>query len=96
LVTGCVAAHPSDLAVAFAALGAVVRTAGRTKRVIPMTELHRLPDREAERDTVLRHGERIRPWIFRRSPSRRTPGGTRQGRARAEGHGRTSDTSGSP
>ncbi len=55
-----VAAHRSDLAVAFAALDAVVRTAGPDgERVIPMTELHRLPAREAERDTVLRHGERI-------------------------------------
>ncbi len=56
----CVAAHPSDLAVAFAALDAVVHSAGPDgERVIPMTELHRLPDREAGRDTVLRHGE----WI---------------------------------
>jgi xanthine dehydrogenase YagS FAD-binding subunit len=55
-----VAAHRSDLAVACAALDAVVRTAGPDgERVIPMTELHRLPDRETERDTVLRQGERI-------------------------------------
>jgi xanthine dehydrogenase YagS FAD-binding subunit len=55
-----VAAHRSDLAVAFAALDAVVRTAGPDgERVIPITELHRLPDREHGGDTVLRHGERI-------------------------------------
>jgi xanthine dehydrogenase YagS FAD-binding subunit len=55
-----VPAHPSSLAVAFAALDTVVRTAGPDgERVIPMTELHRLPDGEPERHTVLRHGERI-------------------------------------
>jgi xanthine dehydrogenase YagS FAD-binding subunit len=55
-----VPAHPSSLAVALAALDTVVRTAGPDgERVIPMTELHRLPDGEPERHTVLRHGERI-------------------------------------
>jgi xanthine dehydrogenase YagS FAD-binding subunit len=56
----CVPAHRSDLAVAFAALDAVVHTAGPDgERVFPITELHRLPDREHGGDTVLRHGERI-------------------------------------
>jgi xanthine dehydrogenase YagS FAD-binding subunit len=55
-----VPAHPSSLAVAFAALDAVVRTAGPDgERVIPVTELHRIPDGDPERHTVLRHGE----WI---------------------------------
>jgi xanthine dehydrogenase YagS FAD-binding subunit len=56
----CVATHPSDMAVAMAALDAVVRTQGPDgERAIPLTELHRLPGEEPERDTVLRHGELI-------------------------------------
>jgi xanthine dehydrogenase YagS FAD-binding subunit len=56
----CVATHPSDMAVAMAALDAVVRTQGPGgERTIPLTGLHRLPDQEPERDTVLRHGELI-------------------------------------
>ncbi|GAA3060053.1 FAD binding domain-containing protein [Streptomyces glomeratus] len=56
----CVATHPSDMAVALAALDAVVRTRGPDgERAVPLTELHRLPGDEPERDTVLRHGELI-------------------------------------
>jgi xanthine dehydrogenase YagS FAD-binding subunit len=56
----CVATHPSDMAVAMAALDAVVRTQGPDgERTIPLTELHRLPGEEPERDTILRHGELI-------------------------------------
>ncbi len=56
----CVATHPSDMAVALAALDAVVRTHGPDgERTIPLTELHRLPGEEPERDTVLQHGELI-------------------------------------
>ena len=56
----CVATHPSDMAVAMAALDAVVRTQGpKGERTIPLTELHRLPGDEPERDTVLEHGELI-------------------------------------
>lgn len=56
----CVATHPSDMAVALCALDAVVRMLGPTgERVIPVTELHRLPGREPERDTVLMHGDLI-------------------------------------
>jgi xanthine dehydrogenase YagS FAD-binding subunit len=56
----CVATHPSDMAVALAALDAVVhtRTSGG-ERSIPLTELHRLPGERPERDTVLEHGELI-------------------------------------
>ena len=56
----CVATHPSDMAVALAALDAVVHT--RTpggERSIPLTELHRLPGERPERDTALEHGELI-------------------------------------
>ncbi len=56
----CVATHPSDMAVAMVALDAVVRTYGpEGARTIPLTALHRLPDDEPERDTVLRYGELI-------------------------------------
>jgi xanthine dehydrogenase YagS FAD-binding subunit len=56
----CYATHPSDLAVALAALGAVVRTQGPAgEREIPVTELHRLPGDRPDRDTVLEHGELI-------------------------------------
>jgi xanthine dehydrogenase YagS FAD-binding subunit len=52
----CVATHPSDMAVALAAFDAVVHTSRRT---FPVTELHRLPDDDPGRDTVLEHGELI-------------------------------------
>jgi len=56
----CVATHPSDMAVAMAALDAVVHTQGPNgARTIRVTELHRLPDDRPERDTVLEHGELI-------------------------------------
>ena len=52
----CVATHPSDLAVALAALDAVVHTSTRSLRLV---DLHRLPGDEPQRDTVLEHGELI-------------------------------------
>jgi xanthine dehydrogenase YagS FAD-binding subunit len=56
----CVATHPSDMAVAMAALDAVVHTLGPDgQRTIPLSELHRLPGDAPERDTVLEHGELI-------------------------------------
>jgi xanthine dehydrogenase YagS FAD-binding subunit len=56
----CIATHPSDMAVAMAALDAVVVTQGPGgERTIPLTGLHRLPGGEPERDTVLGHGELI-------------------------------------
>jgi xanthine dehydrogenase YagS FAD-binding subunit len=56
----CVATHPSDMAVALAALDAVVRVLGPDgERGIPLVELHRLPGDEPERDTILEHGELI-------------------------------------
>ncbi|RKN12187.1 FAD binding domain-containing protein [Streptomyces radicis] len=57
---GCVAVHPSDMAVALTALDAQVRVLGGAgERVVPMTEFHRLPGERPERDTVLEHGELI-------------------------------------
>lgn len=56
----CVATHPSDLAVALTALDGVVQVQGpRGERSIPVTDLHRLPGDEPQRDTVLEHGELI-------------------------------------
>lgn len=56
----CVAVHPSDMAVAMAALDAEVRVLGPDGgRTIPFVDLHRLPGDTPERDTVLEHGELI-------------------------------------
>jgi xanthine dehydrogenase YagS FAD-binding subunit len=56
----CVATHPSDMAVAMAALDATVVVLGsRGEWTVPLIELHRLPGDEPERDTVLEHGELI-------------------------------------
>jgi xanthine dehydrogenase YagS FAD-binding subunit len=54
----CIATHPSDMAVALAALDAQVRVLGPAgERTVPFVELHRLPGEHPERDTVLEHGE---------------------------------------
>jgi xanthine dehydrogenase YagS FAD-binding subunit len=56
----CVATHPSDMAVALAALGATVHVQGRAgARTIPIPGLHRLPEDDPSRDTVLEPGELI-------------------------------------
>jgi xanthine dehydrogenase YagS FAD-binding subunit len=56
----CIATHPSDMAVALAALDAVVHTLGPDgERTFPLVDLPRLPGDEPERDTVLAHGELI-------------------------------------
>jgi xanthine dehydrogenase YagS FAD-binding subunit len=56
----CIATHPSDMAVALAALDAVVRVQGPSgERTIPLVEFHRLPGDEPQRDTLLEHGELI-------------------------------------
>jgi xanthine dehydrogenase YagS FAD-binding subunit len=52
----CVATHPSDLAVALAALDAVVHT---SRRSLALVELHRLPEDDPSRDTVLEPDELI-------------------------------------
>ena len=56
----CVATHPSDLAVALAALDATVVVLGPGgERRVPLVDLHRLPGHHPEKDTVLAHGELI-------------------------------------
>lgn len=56
----CVATHPSDMAVALAALDAVVKTTGpRGSRAIAFTQFHRLPGDTPQQDTVLEPGELI-------------------------------------
>lgn len=61
----CVATHPSDMAVALAALDARVRIRGpEEQRVVPLVgrgpePLYRLPGSEPERDTTLEPGELI-------------------------------------
>lgn len=56
----CVATHPSDMAVAMAALGAIVQVQGSGGvRQIPIAEFHRLPGDTPEVDTTLKHGELI-------------------------------------
>ena len=56
----CVATHPSDMAVALAALDAVVELEGPTgKRRLPLTEFHRLPGDQPHIDTELQQGELI-------------------------------------
>jgi xanthine dehydrogenase YagS FAD-binding subunit len=57
----CIATHPSDLAVALAALDATVRVrgSGGANRTIRFTEFHLLPGAHPERENALRPGELI-------------------------------------
>jgi xanthine dehydrogenase YagS FAD-binding subunit len=56
----CTATHPSDMAVALAALDAQVQVLGPDgARTIPFSELHRLVGDDPARDTTLAHGELI-------------------------------------
>jgi len=58
--TACVATHPSDMAVALAAIGAEVHVTGREgERTIPIPGLHRLPGDDPAHDTVLEPGELV-------------------------------------
>ncbi|MFE9629755.1 FAD binding domain-containing protein [Streptomyces sp. NPDC006463] len=54
----CVATHPSDMAVALAALDADIELYGETgTRTVPATAFHRLPGERPEQDTVIGDGE---------------------------------------
>ena len=56
----CIAAHPSDMAVALAALDAVVEIAGpHGGRLVPVNDFHVLPDDHPAHETVLRPRELI-------------------------------------
>lgn len=56
----CVAVHPSDMAVALAALDAVIQVRGSAgARRIPLADLYPLPGSEPDRDTVLARDELI-------------------------------------
>jgi xanthine dehydrogenase YagS FAD-binding subunit len=56
----CIAVHPSDMAVAMAALDATIVVLGtKGERRVPLAEFHRLPGDAPQRDTVLGHGELI-------------------------------------
>ena len=56
----CVATHPSDMAVALAALDAVVHVEGAAgARAIPLSGLYRLPGDEPDRETTLERGDLI-------------------------------------
>ncbi|MFD4558189.1 FAD binding domain-containing protein [Streptomyces sp. NPDC058469] len=54
----CIATHPSDMAVALAALDARIELYGPDgERTVPAAEFHRLPGDHPERDTEIRPGE---------------------------------------
>ncbi|QCR21442.1 xanthine dehydrogenase family protein subunit M [Pontibacter sp. SGAir0037] len=56
----CIAVHPSDMAVALAALDATVVVAGpKRERQIPFVDFHRLPGNTPEQDTNLQKDELI-------------------------------------
>ena len=56
----CIATHPSDMAVAMTALGAIVQVQGRNgNRQISISDFYRLPGSTPELDTNLKHGELI-------------------------------------
>ncbi|WP_026118728.1 FAD binding domain-containing protein [Nocardiopsis salina] len=69
----CVATHPSDMAVALAALGAQVQVlTERGERGVPVSGLYRLPGDRPQYDTVLEQGDLITavdlpalPWVRR-------------------------------
>ncbi len=70
----CIAAHPSDMCVALAALGAVVQTRkpNAEERSIAFEDFHLLPGDTPEIETALEHGELIEaveipslPWAKR-------------------------------
>jgi xanthine dehydrogenase YagS FAD-binding subunit len=58
--SSCVATHPSDMAVALVALDATVEVEGPDgSRTLPLTELHRLPGDDPQRETTLDPGDLI-------------------------------------
>ncbi|MDK1491459.1 xanthine dehydrogenase family protein subunit M [Sinorhizobium sp. 7-81] len=66
----CIAVHPSDMAVAMAALNAEVETTlpDGTIRTMPIGDLHRLPGATPHVETALGHGEMITAVILPPAP----------------------------
>jgi xanthine dehydrogenase YagS FAD-binding subunit len=68
----CIAANPSDLAVALVALDASIEVRGANgQRTVPLTEFHRLPGDTPHIETVLEAGEVITAIILPASPMAR-------------------------
>jgi xanthine dehydrogenase YagS FAD-binding subunit len=67
----CIAAHPSDMAVAMTALGAQIETVTRDgdTRTIPIDALYRAPGDTPDIETVLVPGELIRSVVLPSPPS---------------------------
>ncbi|MFI5671131.1 FAD binding domain-containing protein [Streptomyces sp. NPDC051704] len=66
----CIATHPSDMAVALAALDAEVELYGAagTTRTVTAAEFHRLPADRPEQDTVIRPGEIVTAVVLPPAP----------------------------
>jgi xanthine dehydrogenase YagS FAD-binding subunit len=65
----CIAVHPSDMAVALAALGASIRVRGQKgERMIPIADFHRLPGTTPQMDTNLQPDELILSIDLPQSP----------------------------
>jgi len=65
----CIAANPSDLAVALVALGAALELRGvGSQRTVPLTDFHRLPGDTPHIETVLEAGEVITAITVPASP----------------------------
>jgi xanthine dehydrogenase YagS FAD-binding subunit len=65
----CIAVHPSDLAVALAALDAIVHTRGPGgERAIPINELYVAPGDSPDHETILEHGELILGVVIPAAP----------------------------
>jgi xanthine dehydrogenase YagS FAD-binding subunit len=69
----CIAVHPSDMAVALAALDARVEVLGADQavRLVPIGEFHRLPGDTPQVETVVRPGELITAVLLPPPPSGR-------------------------
>ncbi|MFC8128797.1 FAD binding domain-containing protein [Streptomyces sp. NPDC057302] len=79
----CIATHPSDMAVALAALDAQVELHGvRGRRTLPVTDFHRLPGDRPDLDTEIAPGELITAVLLPPAAAR-LPSAYRKARDRA-------------
>ena len=79
----CIATHPSDMAVALAALDARVELYGTEgARSVPVAEFHRLPGEHPERDTEILPGELVTGVLLPTAPAG-LPSAYRKARDRA-------------